>query len=96
MPRTGPSGSNEWGLDIAGAIATALIAACAVGLVAALVWPAIFLHGTTAFVVGLLFAAAGLDGILEVVSGFIWGGRARFWRGAVLSLLAVTYALLPA
>jgi hypothetical protein len=97
MPRTGSApGTNAWGLDTSATVATALIAVCAVALVAMLVWPAALAHGLSAFVVGLLFAAAGLDGIFELIGGFIWGGRSRYLRGAALMALALTYALLPA
>jgi hypothetical protein len=93
-PASGP-GPHAWGYATSATAANVLVVASTGLLIATLIWPAQLGGGFTGFLIGMLFLAAAIDGLMELVSGFIWGGRARWLRGAVLRSLTLTYTLLP-
>jgi hypothetical protein len=86
--------TSAWGYDTSTLTALALAAVGAVALVAGLFWPQQFARGFTGYLIGMLFAAVGIDGIFELVGGFIRGGRGRYIRGAVLLAEALLFAIL--
>ena len=95
MPRSGSApGSHAWGFETQAVASIALMVACSAALVASLGWPARFATGFVGYLIGMLFVAAAIDGIMELVGGFVWEGRARYVRGAVLVAEALAFAML--
>jgi|SRR5215207_3669794 hypothetical protein len=97
-PATGsspPERSNEWGKNTSPVVAFALIPICYVVLLARLIWPEQLTHGAVDYLFGLFFIAAGIESLLEIISGFVWGPPARYVRGALLGIAALLYSFLP-
>jgi hypothetical protein len=93
-PTSGP-GPNAWGYSTSAVAATGLVAVSTGLLIATLIWPTRLGIGITDFLIGMFFVAAAVDGLMELVSGFVWGGKTRWVRGAALGSLTLTYTLLP-
>jgi hypothetical protein len=93
--RHSPLGSSEWGLDTSAAVPLALIPVCFGVLLARLIWPEQLAHGAAGYLLGMLFLAAGIESLLEIISGFIWGSPARYVRGVLLGIAALLYSFIP-
>lgn len=91
-----PERSNEWGRNTSAALPIALIPVCFGVLVARFIWPEQLAHGFVGYLLGMLFLAAGIESLMETISGFIWGPPARYVRGALLGIAALLYAFIPA
>jgi hypothetical protein len=90
-----PERSNEWGRNTSAVVPLALIPVCFGVLLARLVWPEQLAHGFVGYLLGMLFVAAGIESLLEIISGFIWGPPARYIRGALLGIAALLYSFIP-
>jgi hypothetical protein len=90
-----PLSSNEWGKATSPVIPLILIPVCFGVLLARFIWPAQLTHGVVNYLLAMLFFAAAIESLLELISGFIWGPRARYIRGAVLGVAALLYSVIP-
>ena len=93
--RRRPLRSSEWGLDTSAAVPLALIPICFGLLLATLIWPEQLARGAVGYLLGMLFVAAGIESLLEIISGFIWGPSARYIRGFLLGIAALLYSSIP-
>jgi hypothetical protein len=90
-----PERSNEWGRNTSAVVPVTLIPLCFGVLLARFIWPAQLTHGVVNYLLAMLFFAAAIESLLELISGFIWGPRARYIRGAVLGVAALLYSVIP-
>jgi cell shape-determining protein MreD len=87
--------SNEWGRNTSAVVPITLIPVCFGVLLARFIWPAQLTHGVVNYLLAMLFFAAAIESVLEAISGFIWGPRARYVRGALLGVAALMYSVIP-